>query len=143
MRQTAHGLLEFQPPQPRGPVGKAGRYVKGERRAMGAQQTVNAATDAGWTARYAADGLTRKGSFDVLFECSGSAQALRAGLDVMAPRGVVVQLGLGGELRARTRITVRTAGSPGPRGTTVSSARCAARRAALTRGRARRRQSCV
>jgi L-idonate 5-dehydrogenase len=67
-------------------------------RAMGAQHTVNAATDAAWTARYAADGLTRKGSFDVMFECSGSAQALWAGLDVMAPRGVVVQLGLGGDV---------------------------------------------
>ncbi|MCM0607539.1 MAG: L-idonate 5-dehydrogenase [Ideonella sp. WA131b] len=75
-------------------------------RAMGAQQTVNAATDAGWTARYAADGLTRKGSFDVLFECSGSAQALRAGLDVMAPRGVVVQLGLGGDVPLPQNVVV-------------------------------------
>jgi L-idonate 5-dehydrogenase len=67
-------------------------------RAMGAQHTVNAATDPEWTVRYAADGRTRKGTFDVMFECSGSAQALRAGLDAMAPRGVVVQLGLGGDV---------------------------------------------
>lgn len=67
-------------------------------RAMGATHTVNAATDPQWTQPYAADGVTRKGSFDVMFECSGSAQALRAGLDVMQPRGTVVQLGLGGDV---------------------------------------------
>jgi L-idonate 5-dehydrogenase len=67
-------------------------------RAMGATRTVNAAADPDWTRAHAADGLTRKGSFDVMFECSGSAQALRAGLDVMQPRGTVVQLGLGGDV---------------------------------------------
>ena len=48
--------------------------------------------------RYSADGVSRKGSFDVMLECSGNGLALRAGLDVMRPRGVVVQLGLGGDV---------------------------------------------
>jgi L-idonate 5-dehydrogenase len=63
-------------------------------RAMGAHVAINAATDADWTTRYSAT----KGSFDVMLECSGNAQALRAGLEVLRPRGVVVQLGLGGDV---------------------------------------------
>jgi len=67
-------------------------------RAMGADVTVNVAADADWVQRYAADGRTRKGTFDVMFECSGNERALRAGLEAMRPRGVVVQLGLGGDV---------------------------------------------
>jgi L-idonate 5-dehydrogenase len=63
-------------------------------RAMGASQTINVAEDTAWVQRYSAD----KGTFDVMLECSGNAQALRAGLEVMRPRGVVVQLGLGGDV---------------------------------------------
>ena len=48
--------------------------------------------------RYSADGVSRKGSFDVMLECSGNGLALRARLDVMRPRGVAVQLGLGGDV---------------------------------------------
>ena len=57
--------------------------------ALGADRTINAVVDAGWVERYGAD----KGTFDVMIECSGNARALRDGLDVMRPRGVVVQLG--------------------------------------------------
>ncbi|ABQ34311.1 L-idonate 5-dehydrogenase [Bradyrhizobium sp. BTAi1] len=39
-----------------------------------------------------------KGQFDVLFEASGNQSALRSALDVMRPGGVIVQLGLGGEM---------------------------------------------
>ncbi len=39
-----------------------------------------------------------KGFFDVLFEASGNAQALRAGFEVLKPRGIVVQVGTGGEI---------------------------------------------
>ena len=67
-------------------------------RAMGAHMAINVAKDRDWVRRYAADGATRKGTFDVMLECSGNEQALRAGLDVMRPRGVVVQLGLGGDV---------------------------------------------
>ncbi len=63
-------------------------------RAMGAHQTINVASDTGWVERYSAD----KGTFDVLLECSGNERALRDGLQVMRPRGVVVQLGLGGDV---------------------------------------------
>jgi L-idonate 5-dehydrogenase len=63
-------------------------------RALGAHRTINAAQDRDWVAHYAAD----KGSFDVMLECSGNERALRDGLEVMRPRGVVVQLGLGGDV---------------------------------------------
>ena len=39
-----------------------------------------------------------KGYFDALFEASGAEAALRGGLDVVRPGGVIVQLGLGGEM---------------------------------------------
>ena len=63
-------------------------------RALGASATINAASDRDWVARNAAD----KGSFDVMIECSGNERALRDGLEVMRPRGIVVQLGLGGDV---------------------------------------------
>ena len=63
-------------------------------RLLGAHATINAATDQGWVQRYSAD----KGTFDVMLECSGNQRALRDGLEVMRPRGVVVQLGLGGDV---------------------------------------------
>jgi L-idonate 5-dehydrogenase len=62
---------------------------------MGADEMINAATDSGWVARNAVD----KGSFDLMFECSGNERALRDGLEVMRPRGVVVQLGMGGDVK--------------------------------------------
>jgi len=49
-----------------------------------------------------ADALTayneNKGYFDVLFECSGAVSALTAGIQALRPRGIVVQLGLGGDM---------------------------------------------
>jgi L-idonate 5-dehydrogenase len=63
-------------------------------RAMGADNTINVAQDKTWVARHSAD----KGTFDVMLECSGNERALRDGLEVMRPRGVVVQLGLGGDV---------------------------------------------
>ena len=63
-------------------------------RRMGAHETINAAADQDWVACNAAD----KGSFDILLECSGNERALRDGLEVMRPRGVVVQLGMGGDV---------------------------------------------
>lgn len=58
---------------------------------VGADQTVNVAAQPDALARDALD----KGQFDVLFECSGNERALRAAFDVVRPRGIVVQLGLG------------------------------------------------
>jgi len=71
-------------------------------RAMGADLTINVAQDAAWVQRYSAD----KGTFDVMLECSGNGQALRAGLEVMRPRGVVVQLGLGGDVSLPQNLVV-------------------------------------
>lgn len=71
-------------------------------RAMGAQVTINAVQDANWSERFRAD----KGTFDVMFECSGNERALRAGLDAMRPRGVVVQVGLGGDVAVPQNLVV-------------------------------------
>ncbi|MFT4189940.1 MAG: L-idonate 5-dehydrogenase [Comamonas sp.] len=59
---------------------------------VGADETLNVATNPEALSRYAAD----KGQFDVLFEASGNAHALRAAFDVLRPRGVIVQMGLSG-----------------------------------------------
>lgn len=63
-------------------------------RKMGADVTINLASDPDGLAPFAVD----KGQFDAMFEASGSDKALRAGLDVVAPRGVIVAVGLGGEI---------------------------------------------
>ncbi len=62
--------------------------------AMGASRTINVASQRDWVAGYSAN----KGVFDVMLECSGNERALRDGLEVLRPRGVVVQLGLGGDV---------------------------------------------
>lgn len=63
-------------------------------RAAGADRTINIARETDALTPYAAD----KGTFDVMFEASGNASALRSGFDVVRPGGVIVQLGLGGEM---------------------------------------------
>lgn len=71
-------------------------------RAVGASSTINVAADKDWVSRYSAD----KGSFDVLLECSGNGRAFNDGLQVMRPRGVVVQLGLGGDVSLPQNLVV-------------------------------------
>ena len=61
---------------------------------MGADETVNLKSDAAALERYKAD----KGQFDVAFEASGSQAALLTALDVIAPRGILVTVGLGGDM---------------------------------------------
>ena len=61
---------------------------------MAATRTHNIADGIDALKRYTAE----KGYFEVMFEVSGSAQALRNGLDCIAPRGVLVTVGLGGEV---------------------------------------------
>jgi L-idonate 5-dehydrogenase len=63
-------------------------------RKLGASRAVNVATDTSALDAW----RTGKGVFDVLFEASGNQAALRSALDVMRPGGVIVQLGLGGEM---------------------------------------------
>ena len=59
---------------------------------VGADETVNVAEQPEGLKRFGAD----KGQFDVLIEASGNERALRAGFEVLRPRGVIVQLGLSG-----------------------------------------------
>lgn len=40
----------------------------------------------------------QKGTFDILYECSGSAIALQGAIPTLRPRGIIVQLGLGGDM---------------------------------------------
>jgi L-idonate 5-dehydrogenase len=61
---------------------------------VGADRTINVASEPERLGGYAAN----KGYFDVHFEASGNERAIRAGLDVLKPRGVLVQLGLGGDV---------------------------------------------
>lgn len=42
--------------------------------------------------------MTDKGQFDVQFECSGAVSALTAGIHAMRPGGMIVQLGLSGDM---------------------------------------------
>ncbi|MFK8075601.1 MAG: L-idonate 5-dehydrogenase [Granulosicoccus sp.] len=39
-----------------------------------------------------------KGYFDVMFECSGAVSALTAGITALRPGGIIMQLGLGGDM---------------------------------------------
>jgi len=63
-------------------------------RRLGANHAFNVANDPSALDAWRAG----KGVFDVLFEASGNQAALRAALDLMRPGGVIVQLGLGGEM---------------------------------------------
>ena len=61
---------------------------------VGADTVINVAKDASLLEPHQAG----KGAFDILFECSGSPQALAAGIAAVRPRGIVMQLGLGGDM---------------------------------------------
>ncbi len=61
---------------------------------VGADRVIDAARDAGALEAYG----VAKGVFDVLFECSGSAAALASGIGAVRPRGVIVQVGFGGDM---------------------------------------------
>jgi L-idonate 5-dehydrogenase len=61
---------------------------------VGADRAINVATNSGMMEAYSAN----KGYFDVQFEASGSEKAVRLGLEVLRPRSILVQLGLGGDI---------------------------------------------
>jgi L-idonate 5-dehydrogenase len=69
---------------------------------IGADRAINVARDPEALAAYGAG----KGSFDVQLEASGNERAVRAGLDVLRPRGVLVQLGLGGDVSIPQNLVV-------------------------------------
>ncbi len=58
----------------------------------------NIALDVGAEPDALADLVARTGPFDILFEASGHAPALAAALGALRPRGIAVQLGLGGDV---------------------------------------------
>ena len=62
--------------------------------AAGAERVINVAREGEALDAYGVD----KGYFDVLLEASGAQPALVAALAVMRPRGIVVQLGMGGDM---------------------------------------------
>jgi len=62
---------------------------------VGADVALNMAEQPDALDRYGAD----KGSFDVLFEASGNEHALVGAFNALRPRGIIVQLGLGGEMK--------------------------------------------
>ena len=61
---------------------------------IGADHALNLATDAEALAPWQAG----KGQIDVQFECSGAPQAVVAGIKALRPQGILVQLGLGGDM---------------------------------------------
>ena len=69
---------------------------------IGADRVINVANNPDQLAAYAAN----KGPFDLQFEASGNAQAVRSGLDVLKPRSVLVQLGLGGDVAIPQNLVV-------------------------------------
>ncbi len=71
-----------------------GNHTLGKALKVGADEAINVAEQPDGLARFAAD----KGSFDVLFEASGNERALRGAFDAIRPRGIIVQLGLGGDM---------------------------------------------
>jgi L-idonate 5-dehydrogenase len=71
-------------------------------RRLGAHETVNVATDPGAMTGYEAE----KGTFDVAFECSAAAPALRSAILCTRPRGTIVQVGVTGDLAVPINLLV-------------------------------------
>jgi L-idonate 5-dehydrogenase len=71
-------------------------------RRCGADCAINSAESPTGASEYVA----ARGKFDVVFEASGNATALKAAIELLRPRGLVVQVGLGAELSFPTNIIV-------------------------------------
>ena len=69
-------------------------FTLGMARAAGADRTINTGAEPEALAAYAAD----KGYFDVLYECTGVAAALAGAIPAVRPRGMILQLGMGGDM---------------------------------------------
>lgn len=61
---------------------------------VGADRVINTAKEPDALSAYAGD----KGTFDVLYECTGVAAALAGAIPALRPRGIILQLGLGGDM---------------------------------------------
>ncbi|MYA89022.1 MAG: zinc-binding dehydrogenase, partial [Boseongicola sp. SB0662_bin_57] len=66
---------------------------------MASQIGVDCAVNVGQTPERMANYEAGKGCFDLLFECTGVAQALAGGIAALRPGGMAVQLGLGGDMQ--------------------------------------------
>jgi len=62
--------------------------------AAGADRTINVLEEPDALDAYAA----HKGYFDILYECSGAQPALVSGINALRARGIIMQLGLGGDM---------------------------------------------
>lgn len=71
-------------------------------RKVGADVALNVADTPDALQPYAVD----KGTFDILFEASGNSAALRGAFDVLKPRAVIVQVGLGGDITLPINVVV-------------------------------------
>lgn len=69
-------------------------YTLGMARRAGADVTLNMATSPDALEPYRAD----KGTFDVLYECSGAQPALVGAIPALRPGATILQLGLGGDM---------------------------------------------
>ncbi|MGO8101210.1 L-idonate 5-dehydrogenase [Rhizobium leguminosarum] len=63
-------------------------------KAMGANRTINVSKNAQALAEYEAG----KGYFDLVFECSAAAPAIRGAIAAIRPRGTIVQVGVTGDV---------------------------------------------
>jgi L-idonate 5-dehydrogenase len=71
-------------------------------RRLGADRAINTGAEPGALAEYGTD----KGQIGVMVECSGNERALRSGMEVLRPRGTLVQLGLGGDVSVPQNMVV-------------------------------------
>lgn len=76
--------------------------VLAKAREVGADRTINVSENPEQLSAYSAN----KGYFDVVFEASGNEHAMRAALEVIKPRGILVQVGLGGDISVPQNMVV-------------------------------------
>ena len=69
-------------------------FTLGMAKQMGADETINTKDNPQGLEPFTAN----KGTFDVLYECSGAAPALVAAIAAMRPQAKIIQLGLGGDM---------------------------------------------
>ncbi len=69
---------------------------------MGADHAIDASADPDWATRYEAN----KGTFDVAFEASGNERATRSAMMATRARGILVQLGMGGDMNVPMNMAV-------------------------------------
>jgi L-idonate 5-dehydrogenase len=77
-------------------------YTLGLARHIGADRSINVAKQSQDLAPLKAN----KGTFDVMIEASGNEQAILTGLEVLKPHGILVQLGLGGNIAVPQNLVV-------------------------------------